>query len=246
MLKKVFLLFVLLSVFVAAAPITVAAQKATHTDDWEYGLTLYLWGASIGGKSASGSEIDVDFDDILDSLEFAFMGAAEARKGRWLLAADVIFMDVDENKAITPNLTANVELRTWIITPMVGYNLVDTGKGRLDILGGARYLDMEADLRLRLFDLPEVHVEDSSANWDGIIGLKGTVDLSEKWHLFGHLDIGAGDSDSTWQAVAGIGYKFKWGHVNAAYRFLKWDFDDNRAVDDLDISGPGLAIKFLF
>jgi hypothetical protein len=50
----------------------------------------------------------------------------------------------------------------------------------------------------------------------------------------------------TWQAMAGIGYKFKWFHVNAVYRYLKWDFDDNAALDKLDISGPALGIKFVF
>jgi hypothetical protein len=29
-----------------------------------------------------GSDIDIEFDDILDSLEFVFMGAVGARKGK--------------------------------------------------------------------------------------------------------------------------------------------------------------------
>ena len=71
--------------------------------------------------------------------------------------------------------------------------------------------------------------------------------LSEKWHLLGYLDIGTGESDLTWQGAAGIGYKFnKWFHMNAAYRYIKRDFDDNPALDELDVGGPGLGIKFVF
>ncbi len=212
-------------------------------DDWQFAIELYGWGASIGGKSATGSDADINLDDILDSLEFAFMGAIGARKGKWSLAADVMYMDAASSAAIAPGVTASVDLTAWIITPVVGYNLVDTGKSRLDILGGARYLYMKADLRV---DALGARAEDSGSNWDAIIGARGAVDLTEKWHLFGYLDIGAGDSDLTWQAMAGIGYKFKWFHVNAVYRYLKWDFDDNAALDKLDISGPALGIKFVF
>ena len=154
-----------------------------------------------------------------------------------------MYLDAEDSAAIAPGLNASVELTNWIITPLVGYNLVDTGKSRLDILGGARYLYMKADLRV---DALGVRAEDFGSNWDAVIGARGVVDLTEKWHLIGYLDIGTGESDLTWQAMAGIGYKFKWGHVNAVYRYLNWDFDDNPAVDDLDISGPAVGIKFVF
>ena len=102
---------------------------------------------------------------------------------------------------------------------------------------------MKADLGLDPLDL---RTSDPGSNWDAIIGARGDVDLAEKWHLFGYLDIGTGESDLTRQAMAGIGYKFKWIHLNAAYRYLEWDFDDNAALDDLNISGPALGIKFVF
>jgi hypothetical protein len=243
MLNKIFLLSLSLLVLVAGAPLTVSAQETEQAESWQFGVELYFWGASIGGKSASGSDIDIELDDILDSLEFAFMGAVGARKGKWSLAADVIYLDAESSAAVAPGLTANVELTNWIITPVVGYNLVDTGKSRLDILGGARYLYMKADLRV---DALGVRAEESGSNWDAVIGARGAVDLTQKWHLFGYLDIGTGESDLTWQAMAGIGYKFKWFHVNAAYRYLKWDFDKNAALDDLDISGPAVGIRFVF
>ncbi|MFC1825261.1 hypothetical protein ACFL9T_21330, partial [Thermodesulfobacteriota bacterium] len=68
----------------------------------------------------------------------------------------------------------------------------------------------------------------------------------EKWYMPFYGDIGAGDSDLTWQAEAGFGYKFKHFDVVATYRYLDWDFEDNSAVDDLNISGPLIGIKFVF
>jgi hypothetical protein len=221
----------------------VSAEESVSDEDWNFAAELYFWGASIGGKSSSGSDVDIDLDDILDSLEFAFMGSAGVRKGKWSLVADLIYLDVEDSGTIAPGLNASVELTSWVITPLVGYNLVDTGKSRLDIVGGARYLYMKADLRV---DALGARAEDSGSNWDAIIGARGAVDLAEKWYLFGYLDIGTGESDLTWQAFGGVGYRFKWFDLVAAYRYLRWDFADNQVLDDLYLHGPGVGIRFAF
>lgn len=48
----------------------------------------------------------------------------------------------------------------------------------------------------------------SESYCDGIIGLRGNVNFTENWYLPFHLDVGAGDSDLTWQSMVGIGYHF--------------------------------------
>jgi hypothetical protein len=72
------------------------------------------------------------------------------------------------------------------------------------------------------------------------------VDLTEKWYLFGYLDIGTGDSDVTWQGLGGVGYRFKWFDLVAAYRYLRWNFSDNKALDNLYLYGPAAGIRFQF
>ena len=41
--------------------------------------------------------------------------------------------------------------------------------------------------------------------------LRGVSELSDKWWLNYRFDIGAGDSDLTWNAVAQFGYTYDWG-----------------------------------
>ncbi len=230
-------------VWVACPVGSVSADTTSLDGDWKFGLELYFWGASIGGASADGSDVDVDLDDILDNLEFAVMGTASMSKGKWSLAADLIYLDEEADGSIAPGVNANVEVTNWVITPVVGYNVLDTDRGRLDIVGGARYLYLKADLRV---DALGARVDDSGSNWDGVIGARGRVDLAEKWYLLGYLDIGTGESDLTWQAMGGIGYRFKWFDLVAAYRYLRWDFDDGQALDNLYIHGPGAGIRFAF
>ena len=86
----------------------------------------------------------------------------------------------------------------------------------------------------------------SGSNWDGMIGVRGEVLLNSNWFIPYHLDIGAGDSDFTWQAFAGLGYRFKHFDLLVGYRYLSWEFEDNAALDDLNLSGVGAGIKFYF
>ena len=230
-------------IWIVCSAVNVSAAESTTDEEWIFGAELYFWGASIGGQSSTGSDIDVDVGDILSSVEFAFMGTVGARKGKWSLAADVIYLNAEDGDTIAPGLKADVELTNWVVTPVVGYNLVDTGKSRLDILGGARFLYIKADLKL---DALGLRADDSGSNWDAVIGARGTVDLTEKWYLFGYVDIGTGESKLTWQGLGGVGYRFKWFDLVAAYRYLRWNFDDNKALDNLFLHGPAAGIRFLF
>jgi len=50
----------------------------------------------------------------------------------------------------------------------------------------------------------------------------------------------------TWQVLAGIGYRFDWGDVSLAYRYLKWDLGSSSPIDDIGFSGPHLTATFRF
>ena len=220
---------------------TVSAEESVVDDTWKFDAEIYFWGASIGGKSASGSDVDVELDDILDNLKFAAMGVAAVRKGKWSLNTDVIYLTTEENSTVASGVRASVDLSNWVVTPFVGYNLFDTERINLDILGGARYLYLKAEL-----EVGTARAEDSGGNWDGIIGVRGDVNLTEKWFLPYHFDIGTGESQVTWQAFGGIGYRFKWFDAAVAYRYLSWDFDDNKALNDLYLHGPFAGVRFSF
>ena len=220
-----------------------AAQDAAGDDSWKFFGELYFWGASVDGKSATGSDVALDFDDVISDVNFAFMGAAGVSKGKWSLGADLIYVNVDDSDDIAPGVSANVELTNWVITPLVGYRIADTGKSRLDIVGGARYLYLEAELRI---DALGARVDDSGSNWDAVVGARGSVDFANKWYLFGYLDIGTGESDLTWQALGGVGYRFKYLDLVAAYRYLSWEFDDDQALQEQQLHGPGVGIRFAF
>ena len=127
--------------------------------------------------------------------------------------------------------------------------VVESDTFELNIIGGARYLYLDLEIG-EYINTPEKplngQVADSGSNWDAIIGLRGEYAFNEKWYMPVYLDVGTGDSEFTWQALAGFGYKFnKWDFI-LAWRYLDWEFDDSPALDNLSINGPLVGAKFIF
>jgi hypothetical protein len=234
-------------------------DSSTNQDQWQFSGAIYLWGADISGQTNRGSEVEVAFGDVFDNLEMAFMGAFSARKNNWTLLTDVIYMDLAADKTadlsipigpvVVPVTTAvSLDIEAWVLHFAGGYNLYSKGKSRLDLIGGARYLDFDQTMFLSLQSLgPDQSrtISESLTAFDGIVGLMGNAALGERWFIPYYLDVGAGESKFTWQATAGIGYRA--GRVvdlALVYRHLEWDIDSAPITDDINFSGPTLGIIF--
>ena len=236
----------LMMVLVSSQP---AYSEEAPGDTWEFSVGAYMWGANIGGESDAGGDIDIDFNDLLDNMNFTFMGTFGANKGKWGFLTDVIYLDVedDDDVALEPGVSLNdVELKAWIITPMVTYRVVQSDLVELNILAGVRYLYLKAELDIE----PLGQLSDSGDAWDGIVGIRGNITLNKHWYLPYHFDVGTGDTTLTWQAFGGIGYTFSSFDLVAGYRYMEWDFDDDDkgggTFNDLDINGPMVGVKFVF
>ncbi len=215
------------------------------TETWNSTASLYMWGAGISGKTALDGEIDITFSDIVENLDMGFMSTLRTQKEKWGVESDFVYMHLGNN--IDDNQLLNeFSYKAWVITPSVTYQAVDTSALSLHILVGARYLYMKPTITT----FHDISKETSGNLWDGIIGIKGIYNFSEKWFMPFHFDVGTGDTDITWQAFAGIGYKYENFDLIAGYRHLDWTFDNNSPgadlFNDLAISGPMLGAKFRF
>jgi len=247
-------------VLIAGKSSSAVAQTSTGTQDWEFGGEVYLFGASIGGNSVNGGDIDIPFHELLDDLDMAFMGALGARRGKLTLAMDMIYLNVEERNdkkislPVSPDIgitgDTDVKLKGFVGTPTVRYALLDGDRGRMNILGGARYLWLDASISVSVSGERRsigAKISDSGSVWDGIVGIEGEYNLSPRWYLSFYLDGGAGESDSTWQSFAGAGYRCNTLDFVFGYRYMDWDFDgEHRVFNDLDLGGPIAGIKFSF
>ncbi|MFT5729164.1 MAG: hypothetical protein ACI8PB_003327 [Desulforhopalus sp.] len=252
-LQMFFSVAIVATVMIFSLPGQSKAKPAHSDGGWDFAAEVYFWGASIGGDTATGTDVDIEIDDLIDGLNMAFMGSFGVKKERWAFMVDAIYLDSSDNTNINTRIggvNTNVDLSSWIVTPMIGYEVLNSDKFSLTILGGVRYLYLDTEIDLRNADPAgpafSFNGDDSGDNWDGIIGIMGDIEIAANWYIPYHLDIGTGDSEFTWQGFTGIGYHFNHIDVLAGYRYLSWNFDDNDVFDDMNLSGFMAGAKFYF
>ena len=259
MFKSVFCRGLAAGVFALSFSLAQAADDPASAENWQFGGEIYLWGAGIGGETSAGDDIDISFSDILKNLDMAFMGSLAARKGKWTLFTDVIYLNVSDDKSRTTTadlidrpVTAKLDvgLKAWVVTAAGAYAVHESDRTRLDVLAGGRYLWVKPDLEFRIEEVGPFgpwrqRVAESEDFLDAIVGVRGKTELSDKWYLTYYGDIGTGDSDLTWQLLAGFNYRFSKVDATFGYRYVKWKFDDF-TLDNLNLSGPYAGVKFDF
>lgn len=244
------LISLLLVVFLASPQV-----YADSENKWRYGGNLYFWVADLNVETVSGQDVEVDFDTIMDNLDAAFMGGLNARKNRWSWSADLIYLKIGAkerlaaglpNRPIELNVEADLGQTTVAFTATGGYELSRTDTAQLDFIFGARHLSVDTDLE---FDFPSGinrKISDSPTVTDAIIGLRGTKELNDRWYLNYYGDVGSGDADLTWQAALGVNYRFSKVQATAGYRILQWQLDGDGLLNEYEISGPYLGVRFFF
>ena len=233
-----------------------AKPDATRSDaapeDWEFVLQLYGWIAEIDGTTADGHDFTIDFKTIVENLDMTLMTTVGARKDKWTFMTDVLYLDINDssNSNLNPALKrSDLYMKAWVVSPFVSYEIIGNKKGSLQVLAGARYLWIEVGVELKTRPPlePEKIDDDGDGDvWDGVVGVRGFYNLTDRWFIPYRLDFGAGDTDFTWHAFGGIGYKFDKFKMVAAYRHVDWNFANDSVLDDLQVSGPLVGALFTF
>jgi len=143
------------------------------------------------------------------------------------------------------NTSAVVDLTGLVINFIGGYTVVQTERLNFDVIFGARYLGLDTDLNFTVGN-QSIPFSGSGSNWDGIIGARWVINLNKKWFVPLYADVGAGDSDSTWQVLGGIGYRFNKVEAIFAYRHQEYNFDSDGLLDNMIIKGPTAGVTFRF
>lgn len=256
-------LWILTSVLATSLAVTAAGIKAEEgSSEWQYGFRIYGWLPDLSGELRfelpdDGDSASVDAEKILDALKMTFMGSFEARKGKWAGYTDLNYLDLgdDTTKSVTlPGgdslelYDADMGLKGLIWTLGGAYTVWQDQGSHLDLVAGARNLDMDIDLKLKGHGPLEkkLKLSEDIRLWDGIVGVKGRVKLGEDWFIPYYGDVGTGDSELTWLVSGGIGYSFSWGDVILEYRHMEYEQEDDKLLQDIAFSGGLLGVGFRF
>jgi hypothetical protein len=251
----------------ALAPACGAAQELS--DEWKFRASIYMWmpeiKSTVNFAGNNTADVDVKFHTLLDHLKMAGMGNLAAQKGRWGVFTDLIYFDVGSAAATTRDpidgvplpeaitLDTTLDFKATIWTLAGSYRVIAEPDSSFDVFAGAQMLRLDATLDYEFsqdvgpFAGPnrEGNRGASGNTWDAIVGVKGRVSFGgdRKWFVPYYADVGAGQSQFTWQASTGIGYAFSWGEVVATWRYLDWKEPGDHA-SKLTVNGPQVAVAF--
>lgn len=219
--------------------------------------------------------VSVNEKALFEALDFGLMVAGEMRRGKWSLFGDYIYLKLSTSKsaireldfnpgapAINPfdttvNRGTDSSLKGNVLTLGAGYSLAQTADSPLDVIGGLRYFGITSETSWNLSTAvagpgagqtfaAAGNISRSADLWDAIVGVRGRAKLADRWFLPYYLDVGAGSSSLTWQALAGISYAYRWGELTLAYRHLFYDQKDDKLMQDFKFSGPMFGATFRF
>jgi len=253
--------------------------RAQEPPGWTFAVTPYLWLPNVNGTlryspppSGTGApEVNTGPNNYLENLNGVLMLSGEARSGRWSILSDFIYLNFESQKSSVKavdfgtslvstglNASTSSSLKGVEWTLASGYTVVQTPGATLDLIGGLRYLGIEARTDWQLTGTVTgpggAQTFPASGNasrrsdlWDGIIGMRGRVRFGEsQWFMPYYLDVGTGSSTLTWQGFLGVAYAFKWNDAVFGYRRLYYDQSDSKLLQDFRFSGPSFGATFRF
>jgi hypothetical protein len=235
----------------------LAAGPALAQDgNWTYDASIYLFfpKTDVSLDTPIGSvDGELSISDAIDNLDFAFMGAVEARTGRWGFIGDFIYFNVSPDAPTPKGLAFSQVVVDTKLTMLSGYGMYrvfDDTKTTVDLGFGARAYWSDVTTTFS-GNLAATRVFDASDNWvDPLLAARIRTDFNDKWYGALFLDgggFGVG-SDSTYQVIATVGYRIndKWA-VQGGYRYIDIDKGEDDASDlNITLSGPIIGAVYRF
>jgi len=211
------------------APAPQQSAAAGTDDGWRGQIAIYGWFPGVHGTVGAlghDASIHVPFSDVFHTLKGIIPVAVEADKGRFIIPIDFLWMKLGVDKGLPFNevgqTSVNVHLTESILTPKVGYRLLDAERFKIDALAGVRYWYLGQNLALQ----PSGVDHSRSANWvDGLGGARITMVLAPKASIMISGDAGAGGSNLDYQVLGLLDLKLteKLG-VGLGWRYLYVDY----------------------
>jgi opacity protein-like surface antigen len=177
------------------------------------------------------------------------MGTFEARKNKFMLITDLMYLSLEKTKDTTGPLFSalTAQSKTFMLSPVVGYRLAEKPGASLDAIVGIRFWHTSTRLELAP-RLLAGRVREGSKNWaDVIAGLRGQAHLTRIFSLIGRGDFGGGGSDFTYQLFGGVGIDVsKSASLFLGYRYLDIKYTREDFLFDGAFKGPVLGAAFRF
>ncbi len=242
------------ALMLAAAPGSARAETAP-SDGWRFALTPYIWFAGVAGEATlprQNRDFDADFGDVLSNLDVAAMAMFEARRGRFSLVVDGLYLGQDVSVTTPRNLAfrgGSAELNATQLAAVGLVRAIDQPGFGLDVGAGLRSWWIDTEVTLAPGLLTGRSAKGSANFTDPLLAMRAEVRLSDHWSFFAYGDIGGFDTGSrlTWQVLGGVSWQATQGtSLQLGYRHLSVDVSRSDLALDLSFGGPILGVTIRF
>lgn len=246
-----------IAIFASGLSAPAFAQATPASDSWQFEATPYFWAAGMSGWGRIGSrtptaKFDASFSDVWRNLDFGAMGTFEARKKRWGILFDSMYVKLGQTSDPLPggNLgTAKLRVSQTILQLAGAYRVFDSRVTPIDVLAGVRYTYLDSELSFSEGALlPRGSSRSNNVSWtDGFVGVRGAYALTDKWSLVGYADVGTGGTKYSWQLIGGTNYNFSKSVVGkVGYRIISMKYESENFLYNVKTAGffMGVGIKF--
>lgn len=227
-----------------------ATFSTTTENRWTFKANLYGWAQSLDGDidiRRISVPVEIGFDDIIKDLDIAFMGAFEARYGKWGFMADIVYAELSSDGSVLGGRIPFEFNQDQLVGNFIAsYAIVDSDPIKFAVYGGMRVNSIDVELNS---PRPAFNRSWDDAWADPIIGARFQTELTEKLFFRAVGDVGGFgvSSDFTWQAMAGFGYRVSEnGSLLLGYRGIGTDYTDGGFTYDIVAHGPILGFEYRF
>ncbi|MGI9241632.1 MAG: outer membrane protein [Verrucomicrobiales bacterium] len=243
----------LLSSKAVMPPIEETIEDPWDVDAWLDGWLLQL-SVNVHQKSIGfDQKIFLGFDDIISNIDWMIPFGGDIRYGRFGFMPDFVGLKMSGASQTPAQLfkELDVGLKLWALNLVGYYRVVDQPDFSLDILGGARNLYVRTNLAFTGGPVGNnrgnLRAKSTSKIWDGVVGARVEGDFTDRIFYSVYGDVGAGDSELTWQVLASLGYQVSENFSAAlGYRYLHYDAENAATAVDVTGSGPQITLKWDF
>jgi hypothetical protein len=228
----------------AAAQAQGDAEADAGSSPWSVTITPYLWAAGLDGDTAAsgvGSEIDTGYSFLsLDNLDLTLAANLEARKGRWTVVLDGLYVEFSD-AFDRPTVDADAELSGRIFESSAAYPAARVAG--LELIFGMRYVALDATVRL----IPGPMGSAGESWLDPLVGARFRHDFSDRWSVSLRGDVGGFGvgSELATNLAATFGYRITDAMtLRLGYRALQMDFEDDGIVLDAIAQGYAIGLSF--
>ena len=228
------------------------ASNPEAPDGWHVLLFPYLWFPGAHGETVTlGQDVGIhsSASDLLSETRFGIMGTLDPRYKRWVLPVDLFWVRLEDTKALTfpPSTAVSADFKSSeiMLTPRVGYRVIDQERLKIDGTAGFRYWHLGESVQLTP-SIPGLNFA-GSQNWvDPVIGGRIETFVTPKVGFFVSGDVGGWGvgSQLDYQMAALVGYRIKPKMTLAAgFRYTAVNYRNGPFIYDIVSSGILVGVR---